>query len=130
MCISYRKISRYRKDDLIVPGSSRLSFKIDLTSEGGNADANRTIVNNLGRAIVSNIVVKLEGQTIYELDGADIFLCYQDLWKTTQERKKLPCIKASRAKRSGRSESELETLEPQLKTWLLARHLATCSSSL
>ena len=74
-------------NDVIVPGSSRLSFKIDLTSEGANADANRTIVNNLGRAIVSNITVKLEGQIIYELDDADIFLCYQDLWKTTQERK-------------------------------------------
>ena len=81
---------------MIVPGSSRLSFKIDLTLEGGSADANRTVVNNLGRAIVSRIEVKLEGQTIFDLGDADIFLCYQDLWKTTQERKKLRCIKASR----------------------------------
>ena len=63
-----------------------LSFKVDLNSSGGNADANRTIVNNLGRAIVSKIVVKLEGREIYTLDNADIFLCFQDLWKTSKER--------------------------------------------
>ena len=63
-----------------------LSFQVDLNSSGGNADANRTIVNNLGRAIVSKIVVKLEGKEIYTLENADIFLCYQDLWKTSKDR--------------------------------------------
>ena len=74
------------RNDVIVPGTSRLSFKVGLNSSGGNADANRTIVNNLGRAIVSKVEVKLEGQTVYVLEDADIFLCYQDLWKTTKER--------------------------------------------
>ena len=57
------------KNDVIVPGTSRLSFKVDLNSSGGNADANRTIVNNLGRAIVSKVEVKLEGQSIYTLQS-------------------------------------------------------------
>ena len=74
------------KNDVIVPGTSRLSFKVDLNSSGGSADANRTIVNNLGRAIVSKVEVKLEGQSIYTLNDADVFLCYQDLWKTSKER--------------------------------------------
>lgn len=74
------------RDDVIVPGTSRLTFKIDLKSTGGNADANRTIVNNLGRAIVSKLEVKLEGQSVYTLNDSDVFLCYQDLWKTTAER--------------------------------------------
>ena len=74
------------KNDVIVPGTSRLSFKIDLNSSGGNADANRTIVNNLGRAIVSKVEVKLEGQSIYTLNDADVFLCFQDLWKISKER--------------------------------------------
>ena len=73
-------------NDVIVPGTSKLSFKVDLSSTGGNADANRKIVNNLGRAIVSKIEVKLEGQSVFSLNDADIFLCYQDLWKTSKER--------------------------------------------
>ena len=45
------------KEDVIVPGTSKLSFKIQLNSD---TDANRTIVNNLGRAIVSKLEVKLD----------------------------------------------------------------------
>ena len=70
-------------NDVIVPGTSKLSFKIQLNSDD---DANRTIVNNLGRAIVSRLEVKLEGRSIFTLDSSDVFLCYQDLWKTTNER--------------------------------------------
>ena len=70
-------------NDVIVPGTSKLSFKIQLNSD---TDANRTIVNNLGRAIVSKLEVKLEGRSIFTLDSSDVFLCYQDLWKTTNER--------------------------------------------
>ena len=71
------------RDDIIVPGSAKLSFKITLNSD---SDANRTIVNNLGRAIVSKLEIKLEGQSVYTLNNSDIFHCYQDLWKTTKER--------------------------------------------
>ena len=71
------------KEDVIVPGTTKLSFKIQLNSDN---DANRTIVNNLGRAIVSKLEVKLEGRSIFTLDDSDVFLCYQDLWKTTNER--------------------------------------------
>ena len=67
---------------MIVP-TSKLSFKIQLNSDD---DINRTIVNNLGRAIVSKLEVKLEGRSIFILDDSDVFLCYQDLWKTFQER--------------------------------------------
>ena len=70
------------KKDVIVPGTSKLSFKIQLNSDD---DANRTIVNNLGRAIVSKLEVKLERRSIFTLDDSDIFLCYQDMWKTTNE---------------------------------------------
>ena len=68
---------------MIVPGTSKLSFKIQLNSDDG---ANRTIVNNLGRAIVSKLEVKLEGRSIFTLDDSDVFLFYQDLWKIFQER--------------------------------------------
>ena len=71
------------RNDVIVPGSAKLSFKITLNSDD---DANRTIVNNLGRAIVSKLEVKLEGQSVYTLNNSDIFHCYQDLWMTKNER--------------------------------------------
>ena len=74
------------RNDVIVLRSSMLSFKVNLNSSGGSADANRTIVNNLGRAIVSKVVVTLEGKEIYSLSDADIFMCFQDLWKTSKER--------------------------------------------
>ena len=69
-------------DDVIVPGTVRLTFDIELDS----ADVNRTIVNNLGRAIVEQIVIKLEGREIQSIRAADIFFCYCDLWKTKEER--------------------------------------------
>ena len=76
------KFPKLNADDTIVPGTARVSFKIDLTS----TDANRTIVNNLGRAIISKLVVKLYSKDVFTLDNADIFYCYSDLWKTTNER--------------------------------------------
>ena len=38
-------------DDIIIPGTANLSFNIELSS---TADANRTLVSNIGRAIVKN----------------------------------------------------------------------------
>ena len=73
------------RNDFIVPGTSRLSFRVNLNSSGVSADANRTIVNNLSRAIVTKVAVLLEGQEIYTLIDADVFLCFQDLWKTSNE---------------------------------------------
>ncbi len=70
------------ENDVIVPGSTKLAFNIVLTS----TDANRTLVNNIGRAIVKKLVVKLSGNEILSVDDADVFYCYQDLWKTTKER--------------------------------------------
>ena len=70
-------------NDVIVPGTVRIAFNIALDSD---TDANRTVVNNLGRAIVKKISVELEGNVVFSLDDADIYLCYKDLWKTNKER--------------------------------------------
>ena len=73
-------------DDVIIPGSARIAFTIVLT---GGADANRTIVNNLGRAIVKKISVKLEGNEVACIDDADVYLCFKDLWLTDKERQNM-----------------------------------------
>ena len=71
-------------EDVIVPGTVNLSFNIELTS---TADANRTLVSNIGRAIVKKLAVKFEGNEILSVDDFDIFACYRDLWKTRSEKR-------------------------------------------
>ena len=78
------KFSNLASDDVIVPGTANLSFKIELTS---TADPNRTLVSNIGRAIVQKLAVKFEGNGILCIDNFDIFECYRDLWKTKSEKK-------------------------------------------
>ena len=71
-------------DDVIVPGTANISFNIELTS---TADPNRTLVSNIGRAIVKKLAVKFEGNEILSVDDFDIFACYRDLWKTSSEKR-------------------------------------------
>ena len=69
-------------DDIIIPATVNLSFNTELTSA---VDANRTLVSNIGRAIMKKLAVKFEGNEIMSVDNYDIFACYQDLWKTKSE---------------------------------------------
>ena len=69
-------------NDVIVPGTAKLAFTIELTS----TDANKTIVKNLGRAIIKKKAVKIEGNEVISVDDSDVFDCYVDLWKTPPER--------------------------------------------
>ena len=68
--------------DVNIPGTVRLAFTVSLTS----TDANRTVVQNLGRAIVKKMTIKISGNEVLSIDNSDVFHCYQDLWKTAQER--------------------------------------------
>ena len=78
------KFSDLASDDVIIPGTANLSFNIELTF---TADLNRTLVSNIGRAIVQKLAVKFEGEDILCIDDFDIFACYRDLWKTKSEKK-------------------------------------------
>ena len=71
-------------NDVIVPGTANLSFNITLSS---TADKNRTLVSNIGRAIVKKLAVKFEGNEMLSIDDFDVFGCYQDLWKTKSEKR-------------------------------------------
>ena len=59
-------------DDVIIPGTMNLSFNIELTS---TADPNRTLVSNIGRAIIKKLAVKFEGNEISSIDNYDVFAC-------------------------------------------------------
>ena len=67
---------------MIVPGTAKLVFTISLNSD----DANRTVVQNLGRAIVKKLTIKISGNEVMSSDDSDVFHCYNDLWKTVPER--------------------------------------------
>ena len=60
-------------DDIIVPGMANLSFNIKLSA---TADAKRTLVSNIGRAIIKKLAVKFEGNEILSVDDFDVFTCY------------------------------------------------------
>ena len=72
--------------DVIVPGTARLAFTISLDS----TDDNRTVVQNLGRAVVKKTAIKISGNEVLSIDDSDVYHCYLDLWKTALERKKCP----------------------------------------
>ena len=71
-------------DDVINPGTANLSFNIELTSA---IDPNRTLVSNIGRAIIKKLAVKFEGNEIMSVDDFDVLACYRDLWKTKSEKR-------------------------------------------
>ena len=71
-------------DDIIIPGMANLSFNIELTF---TADPNRTLVSNIGRAIIKKLAVKSEGNEILSIDNYDVFACHRDLWKTKSEKR-------------------------------------------
>ena len=59
-------------DDVIIPGMANLSFNIELTSA---VDASRTLVSNIGRAIMKKLAVKFEGNEIMSVDDFNGFAC-------------------------------------------------------
>ena len=71
-------------DDIIIPGTANLSFNIELTSA---VDMNRTLLSNIGRAIIKKLAVKFEGNEIMSMDDFDVLTCYRDLWKTKSEKR-------------------------------------------
>jgi hypothetical protein len=62
-----------------------LAFTIAVTS----TDDNRRVVQNLGRAIIKKIAIKISGNEIMSIDDSDVYHIYSDLWKTSSERKNL-----------------------------------------
>ena len=60
-------------DDVIIPGMANISFNIELTSV---VDTNRTLVSNIGKAIIKKLAVKFEGNEIMSVDNFDVFACY------------------------------------------------------
>ena len=72
-----------KENQIIIPSTTKLTFNITLAG----TDANRTLVDNLGRNIIRKLVVKLEGNEIISIDDYDVLYSYYDFWKTATERR-------------------------------------------
>ena len=70
-------------NDVIVPGTVRLAFEIELVS---SKDADKTIYQNIGRAIKKKTTIRISGNEVMSIDDSDIYHCYVDLWKSPSER--------------------------------------------
>ena len=44
------------------------------------------MAQNLGLAIVKKTTIKVSGNEVMSIDDSDVYHCYNDLWKTAQER--------------------------------------------
>ena len=71
-----------KENQVIIPSTTKLTFNITLAG----TDANRTLVENLGRNIIRKLVVKLEGNEIISIDDYNVLYSYYDCWKTATER--------------------------------------------
>ena len=71
-----------KENQVIIPSTMKLTFNITLAG----TDANRTLVENLGRNIIRKLIVKLEGNEIISIDDYDVLYSYYDCWKCTNER--------------------------------------------
>ena len=71
-------------NNVIIPAMVNLSFNIELSS---TTDTKRSLVSNIGRAIVKRLAVKFEENEILSINDFDIFACYRNLRKTKSEKK-------------------------------------------
>ena len=79
----YVSIPKLSGNNVIVPGSVKLAFNLVVTGH-----ANNTIVNNVGRNLVSNYKVVLGGETLQDTKRYDLFMTYHDLFLNNSERNK------------------------------------------
>ena len=77
----YINIPKLAENLVIVPGSVSLLFDLDVEGH-----ANNTVVNNLGRNLVTRMKVLFGGETLQDTQGYDLFQTYHDLFLTEEER--------------------------------------------
>ena len=79
LLVRFPNLSSY---DVIVPGTVRLAFEIEIIS----TDLFATVYQNIGRAIIKKTTIRISGHEVMSIDDSDIYHTYIDLWKTPSER--------------------------------------------
>ena len=75
-------VPKLNKNEVLVPGSLALHFNIDLS--GGHA--NNYLVQNVSRALVSQLVVKFGGMVLDDTVDYDIYKIFTDLFLPEEKR--------------------------------------------
>ena len=70
------------RDHVIVPDTIKITFNLDIES----TDKTRTIVTNVGRALVKKKVLMLGSKEIDIINNADVYDTYKDLYLSEKER--------------------------------------------
>ena len=79
----YVHVPKLNKNEVLVPGSLALRFDIDLS--GGHA--NNFLVQNVSRALVSQMTVKFGGATLEETVDYDVYKTFSDLFLPGQKKR-------------------------------------------
>ena len=75
------------RDHVIVPDTTKITFNVEITS----TDKTRSVVNNVGRALVKKRVLILGSKEIDTINNSNIYDTYKDLYLSKKEREeKLP----------------------------------------
>ena len=64
------------RDHVIVPDTTKIAFNLDIES----TDKTRSIVNNLGRALVRKKVLMLGSKDIKTVNNSDVYEKFKDLY--------------------------------------------------
>ena len=80
----YVHVPKLDENEVIVPGSLALVFDINLKVPG--AHANNYLVQNVSRALVDKLQVKLAGSMIQDTDSYDIYKIFEDLFLSRDKR--------------------------------------------
>ena len=70
------KIPHGSRDHVIIPNPVKITFNLDIKS----TDKSRSVVNNVGRALVEKKVLLLDSKETDTINNSDIYDTYKDLY--------------------------------------------------
>ena len=70
------------RDHVIIPGTVKITFNLDIES----TDKARSVVNNVGQALVKKKVLMLGSKDIDTIKNSDIYDTYKDLYLSKKKR--------------------------------------------
>ena len=70
------------QNKVMVPGSLKLTFDLKLISSLNT----RYTVNNIAKALITQLVIQINGEEINTIQDFDLWQLYKDLWLTEKER--------------------------------------------
>ena len=111
------KIPSLAANKLIVPGSMKLVFDINITG-----DTDSWFVNNLAANLINRIEIKWGTKSVLNINTYDVLSTYQDLWLTANQRANLvrSGIQSTNLSklRSGAAAGTANTTDTRLKEFL------------